>query len=654
MGINTKLHIDDSTLNVLWFNLSFHQKANTNGYPSSKPTGGIWGLTYETQKDDVFFDKMASGEMIDCIKIIISPAKLDTKSKVIELRDVYVLEHRNNFNGVNSDPMKTYIKLSPASMVQDGETIFKHYWKITDPDVKVVAATTTEDPTPNILSIDWINPETKETIQETTYAEKIALTAQIDNPETTSVKITITKEDGSEFENGETELVFEEAVTEDGMVELTALEIKEQWETFKTADIDKLIAKIDHNGYQKKSEALQIVPTSKVLVNFRTGNSYKGDYGFDWLRMGDTGKKGDVFYKDFIGKYEYKKDALGNFVLDSSGKKILTNTFKKDNAEYTKLGKKFEMPKHPIKANDKYVVPVLVLLPNKKATLTLKVEIEGSDAKKIEYKYDNTYFKLDKTEVSHKTVGKKELADDLTIECIKEFGADKFIEVEADGKFAGKLKVMPNDKANRYKADIVFVKVKINIGNGVTTGSTTNEKRFLEKYLNQALIKPNIIEKELDLTADPILNSTYKLNFNGVITVNDISGIHAHLRTEFDRVHTGYNDSFKVFLFGEAGGEVKINRSSATRYYQGYNGAAESINSKAVVLYNTHNTSTTTHETLHAMGLHHSFSNKGDFTLVKNKTDNIMDYSHQVSINRISTWLWQWSTMWANPNVKKE
>ena len=95
-----------------------------------------------------------------------------------------------------------------------------------------------------------------------------------------------------------------------------------------------------------------------------------------------------------------------------------------------------------------------------------------------------------------------------------------------------------------------------------------------------------------------------------------------------------------------------INKSTGTKYYQGYNGAAESINSKAVVLYNTHNTSTTTHETLHAMGLYHSFSDSGNFTFEKNKTDNIMDYSHQVKINRISTWQWQWQTIY--PNITKE
>ena len=71
-----------------------------------------------------------------------------------------------------------------------------------------------------------------------------------------------------------------------------------------------------------------------------------------------------------------------------------------------------------------------------------------------------------------------------------------------------------------------------------------------------------------------------------------------------------------------------------------------------MVLYNTHNTSTTTHEILHAMGLEHSFDNANKHTFEEEKTDNIMDYSHNAGINRISTWKFQWDTI--KPNLTKE
>ena len=29
---------------------------------------------------------------------------------------------------------------------------------------------------------------------------------------------------------------------------------------------------------------------AKVIVEFRTSGSYQGEYGFDWIRMGDSGR----------------------------------------------------------------------------------------------------------------------------------------------------------------------------------------------------------------------------------------------------------------------------------------------------------------------------------------------------------------------------
>jgi len=624
MSIITKLHIEDKALNVLKFRLAFNQSANNNGYPSSKATGGIWDLAFETQKDDLFLNKFVSKEMINYLKIVITPAQLDTKSKTIELRDVYVVEHQNNFDGVNKDPMKTYVKLSPASMVQNGVTIFKKYWKITDPDAINTAATTiSEAPTPSVISIDWIHPETKETIEETSYKDNIALTAQIENPEGDTAQITIVKEDGTEFENGETELTFEETITEDGVVELTALEIKEQWETFKTAEVDKLIAKVNHNGYQKKSGKLKIAPTSKVLVNFRTGNSYKGEYGFDWLRMSDTGKKGDTFYKDIIGSYS-------------------TGSFVQNDAEYFKLGKKFEMPNHPIKANDKYVVPVLTLLPNKKATLTLKVEIEGANAKKIEYKYDNTFFKLSKQEVSHKTIGKKELADDLIIECISEFSSDQFIEVKADGKFAGKIKIIANDKGNRYKADIVFVEVETAIAGPLSNneGRSTGKQKEFTKYFNQLLANGSYSTTQLDLSKDITFNTKYAPS--GSLVDADTDAFQDYLNAALkNSVATDYSKHFKIYLINEEQGGL---------YGRAYDIPAPILSRSVIVLRPGLADSTLAHETFHAMGLHHSFSDSGKFTFEQFKTDNIMDYSDigPDLIPVISTWQWQWQTIQSN------
>ncbi len=624
MSGKAKLIIDEREINVLWFTFSFNQKADINGRPFQKPIFVGLQLTIETRKDLNLADWSFAPNQKKQLELHIYPVILGGKTRKIHFYDCHLVNWKNTFSANGSQPMSETLHITSAGIEDSNSaTEYSAHWRKTFAESNV-APTIIEKPTPTITNINWIDPETKEILEETRYTESIALTAQIENQESDSATIAITKEDGTEFEKGKTELSFEESITEDGNIELTALEIKEKWSDFKTADIDKLIAQVTHGSASKKSKPLQIVPPPKVLVNFRTGNGYKGEYGFDWLRMADTGKKGDVFYKDIIGNYT-------------------TGSFVQNDAEYVKLGKKFEMPQHPIKANDKYVVPVLTLLPNKKATLTLKVEIEDANAKKIEYKYDNNYFKLDKTEVSHKTIGKKELADNLTIECIKEFASDQFIEVEADGKFAGKLKVLANDKAHRYKADVLFVNVWTDIISSGTPNkpALSNRDDELKKYMAQALAKPSFDTVALDLSSD----ATFNTNFSsaGSISNGSSDAIQDHMNTalyaKYDPLGKDYRKHYKIYF---------INESAGGLYGRSY--GIPSTNRSVAVYSVGFNDSTLAHETFHAMGLYHSFSDSGAFTFEKNKTDNIMDYSDIATppVPVISTWQWQWTELWKN------
>lgn len=43
---------------------------------------------------------------------------------------------------------------------------------------------------------------------------------------------------------------------------------------------------------------------AKVIVQFRTSGSYQGEYGFDWIRMGDSGRPGDMVCQ-YYGKQTY-------------------------------------------------------------------------------------------------------------------------------------------------------------------------------------------------------------------------------------------------------------------------------------------------------------------------------------------------------------
>ncbi|MET4140962.1 hypothetical protein [Pedobacter sp. UYP1] len=77
---------------------------------------------------------------------------------------------------------------------------------------------------------------------------------------------------------------------------------------------------------------------------------------------------------------------------------------------------------------------------------------------------------------------------------------------------------------------------------------------------------------------------------------------------------------------------------------QGLNGYSSGV---IVVLFPAKNDETAAHEFLHSMKLPHTFVNTEaaadeKFTFKIQKTDNVMDYSHQVNIQRTSLFKWQW------------
>ena len=146
MSIIAKLHIEDKTFNILKFNFSLNQKAGINGFPSAKPTGGIFNIVFETTKDALFFEWMISENTMQNLKIVLSPSAMNSKSRTIELLDAYCIKHQENFDGINNEPMMTYIQVSPAIMVQNGTKIFEWYWKVTDLNANVTPTVIDNEP----------------------------------------------------------------------------------------------------------------------------------------------------------------------------------------------------------------------------------------------------------------------------------------------------------------------------------------------------------------------------------------------------------------------------------------------------------------------------------------------------------------------------
>lgn len=369
--------------------------------------------------------------------------------------------------------------------------------------------------------------------------------------------------------------------------------------------------------------AVLTLPKPQVAVFFRPPNGFGGSFGFDWIRKGDTSAvTGDTWYRDVIGSYTGA-------------------AFAKSNAQYTRLVNKYPKVDHPTKTNDKYVVPVVTLMKEKKAKFSLKLDVK-KEPDKIEIIFDDQYFTVNQTEITDKAIGKRRLVDYLEVECIEEFDSNQTIEIKADDEFAGRLIFLANDRKHRgYKRiQLVRVQVDFNSDGSASSPSVSSERGNLRKFLRQSLTTAGIWMKDLDLSSDATMNSTHRTTHpNGSFIVKKTTALATYLETKFAAENTGLENHYKIFFFDERGGRYRTDGS-----YVGLNGYAKDIVAKSVVLFNTHNSASTIHELLHAMGLHHSFSNSSEFTFEKNKTDNIMDYSHNASppITRKSTWYWQW------------
>eukprot|EP01132_Coremiostelium_polycephalum_P012990 gene12990-15866_t len=432
---------------------------------------------------------------------------------------------------------------------------------------------------------------------------------------------------------------------------------------------------------------------AKVIVHFRPKSGWRGEeYGFDWLRLADVSPAmpGDVKYETIIGKY-YKTGAHtpANIYKDTNsagpvfsvndGKSVLNaGPFQALKAEYDKHTIPWRIKKdaagtelkdsagNPRK--EEYFVPWLSLYPknaghpaaattyaNTKAVLSLIVDIE-EDADSIEFD-DNPNFTISPKQVAVSGKGIHNLNDAVTIECNKEFATHQVITIRtiktgADGKkvtaVAGRLRVWANSV--RKKKKIVLVAVKTSISN--TYIATTGQEDLFKKFLNQALINPVVETTSLDVSAVANFNTKYVHSGQiGAYYSDDYTHspvvANTHRPAGFQSMENylstllpaRFNNYFKAFYLNDGGGYVDV--SNTVRGLNGYSSGNK------VVLFPTKNDETAAHEFLHSLNLPHTFTNveawaKAKYTFEIQKTDNVMDYSHQIGMQRASLWQWQW------------
>lgn len=366
---------------------------------------------------------------------------------------------------------------------------------------------------------------------------------------------------------------------------------------------------------------------SKCAVFFRPTKEWKGEFGFDWIRVGDSKMETDVPYNGIIGEY-------GLIYATEKGAK-----FTADPKKYNSILKHYSTFSV---YKGTYYVPNMTLNVGEQAILDTITHVEEK-ADKLHYVYNTDVFEL--TIMKQFTVKKGINHDDraLIIKCKKSFSSPETIRVIATKnklmEKVGEIKILPNN--NNKNINIVIIPVE---NNGYIGHFIPNEQQVLINALKQSYINPLIEAYKTPINVDSTwfnfwFKSGEKLNKSSIVS------IHSHLDNAFYKIKGNkekYSKYYRVYML--KGADIALN------------GEADHIdtpNSSVVVFdrpRNGRSVSTMAHELLHAMGLYHTFDNDSPYTFELYKTDNIMDYTHIKFKNRFSTNKFQWKKI--NPNLK--
>ncbi len=442
---------------------------------------------------------------------------------------------------------------------------------------------------------------------------------------------------------------------------------------------------------QTLTASVQVVPSPKVLVDFRPHSGWTGEFGFDWMRVEDTKIDGDVEYEKNVGAYGKKYATQTGAVFTAKKFTDLEKLYNPENINGRKDGSGNLL---------KYFTPWLSLYrkPGAKVAPVAKLELLAD----VDHEPDEIYLEFKKEFFD--TVGAKESPEDpdfkrlvmpaafmaktkkgkpnkadVSLKCISTFSSDETIKVwsiknKPDGTpdtpiLSGRLKVKANSKSERREAKIVFVNVRTKINatkkDGITSAKKVVQENYLSPFLKQALINPKIANENFDLFDDTVkvvqkLNKDYTLSRGKSKVFHKYSNsggdsLVVFLNKQFDTnpAFSKYKDYYRVFFLGEDGGRM------SGKKYVGLGGHANGIPSKECIMYANPMKFFVAHELMHCMGLYHSFDNKGTHTFKIGQTENIMDYSHistyatpNGTLTQISTWKWQWGIL-KNSNEKE-
>lgn len=401
-----------------------------------------------------------------------------------------------------------------------------------------------------------------------------------------------------------------------------------------------------------------------ATVEFRPDtDSYKGEFGFDWLRVKDGELPAEIPYKNII---------VGGYC---DGERNLT-----PEEAYDKLKEEYEHIPITFREDEesKYFVPYLNLYskecvegmkvdedvskPCYEASLRVVVDI-NEDVDRLEFDYDKDIFKIDKPTLKDKGKTKsKVMSQDnkVKITCKKSFDDETkgIIRVfaypkECAGKqmadqvrlrsLAGKIKVGVNDEKAQKEMEFVLVCVKTEVNSVEMLGEFPSEhlkllcntlhqmylnpsfERYLKDEKGKVIIgdngkKENIV---LDLTQEAYSKQIEKYRERNVLRKNPIpnnqedprnmtiqryldENLANFLRTTFLDTYPQYSSSFTIFSFAEDGGFGKKGLPGFCELAADIKTGEFTHFKKNVVLFKNRLPTTLCHEILHGLGLPHT------------------------------------------------
>jgi hypothetical protein len=409
--------------------------------------------------------------------------------------------------------------------------------------------------------------------------------------------------------------------------------------------------------------------SSNCLVEFRTkqDGTYKGEFGFDWLRINDNGLTTEPKYYDCIENgYEAPNGKAPN--RDSNTEfETKDEAFKALKKGYNKITIKVPVTT-PVTPPKDYFVPYLNLFsktfsdattvptgmpkPPFEAELRTLIEVGGTDEPdQVRIVFDKRYFEInglngDDTNpvlITNKTIGAKREAATIKIKCIADFDAKQEIKIYsypkgtlakplpeqlAKRELAGKILVLPNKNTtgkgavkNVKKLNVVLVKVKTNILGGIRNekigiyggGSAISENTDLFNGLHQSLIQINTITQRAnlagvmeDIVLDVSSNNAFKQQYNAT----GVSIGSTFIKSNINELKYGSNLISTL--------RTLLNTATSNAYQNDFlvfafdencdnlNGFAEDIGKKAVALFKPRNSKTLPHEAMHGLGLFHT------------------------------------------------